>query len=82
MKSRDQAVAPVVLSRKAQLRRVALRHYARLQLHARNCTHCKSGPTDIDPPVIRPGCRVGAADLADYARVYQAWVDCPGEEDL
>lgn len=68
---------PVVLSRKAQLRRVAVRNYARLRLHARNCTDCTPGATDNDPPRIYRGCRFGVTGKTEYERAYRAWVECP-----
>lgn len=67
------------LSRKAELRRVAVRNYARLRQHARNCPDCVPGATDADPPRINRGCRFGMTGKAEYVHAYQAWVDCPEE---
>lgn len=74
------AQVPVPLSRKAQLRHVAVRDYARLRAHARNCTDCVPGATDTDPPRINRGCRIGMAGKYDYLRSYRAWVNCPEVE--
>ena len=72
---------PAVLSRKARLRRVAVRWYAVLRSHARHCTDCVPGAADTDPPRINRVCRIGMAGKADYERAYRAWVDCPEEEE-
>ena len=74
------ASEPKALPRKAQLRRVAVREYARLRLHARNCTDCTPGATDNDPPRINRICRIGMAAKAEYQRAYQNWVSCPEEK--
>jgi len=68
---------PVVMSPKAEARRIALRDYARLRLHARNCTDCEPGAEEADPPRINRGCRFGMLGKAEYERAYRAWVDCP-----
>lgn len=73
------APVPAALSQKAQLRHVAVREYARLRLHARNCPDCRPGAAEIDPPVINRACRFGMAGKAEYEQAYQAWVDCPEE---
>jgi hypothetical protein len=70
----------LALSRKAQLRHVAVRDYARLRHHARNCTDCVPGATDADPPRINRVCRFGVVGKAEYERAYQTWVDCPEED--
>jgi hypothetical protein len=68
------------LTKKAQLRRVAVRDYARLRNHARNCPDCRPGATVTDPPLIHQVCRVGMAGRAAYLQAYRAWVDCPEED--
>lgn len=70
----------VTPSRKAQLRHVALRKYAGLRSHARNCTDCVPGATDAEPPRVNRVCRVGMAGKADYEQAYERWVSC-SEED-
>lgn len=70
----------MVLSRKAQLRRVAVRDYARLRAHARNCPDCVPGVTDTDPPRINRVCRIGMAGKAEYEDAYRAWQACPEAE--
>lgn len=78
--SASPTVLDPALSRKAKLRRVAMRDYARLRVHARHCTDCVPGATDLDPPRINRVCRAGMAGKAEYALAYQAWLDCPEEE--
>jgi hypothetical protein len=74
------AGAPAIrLSRKAELRRIAVRDYAGLRLHARNCPDCVPGATDADPPRINRVCRLGMAGKAQYEQAYRAWVDCSEE---
>ena len=76
----DQAPAiplPTATSRKADLRQAAIRWYAGLRFHARNCTDCTPGTTDTDPPRINRLCWPGKAIKADYERAYRAWVECP-----
>lgn len=67
-------------SRKAQLRVVAIRVYAGLRAHARNCTDCMPGATDADPPRINRMCPLGMAGKAKYEQAYRTWVDCSEEE--
>lgn len=71
------SLEPVVMSPKAEARRIALRDYARLRLHARNCTDCRPGAEEADPPRINRVCRVGMFGKAEYERAYLAWVNCP-----
>jgi hypothetical protein len=68
-------------TRKAQLRSVAVRDYARLRAHARNCPDCTPGAIETDPPRINRVCRVGMADKAEYEHAYRVWVACPEAED-
>lgn len=72
--------ASAALTQKAQLRHVAMREYARLRNHARNCPDCTPGATETDPPRINRVCRMGMYGKAEYERAYQAWVKCP--EDM
>lgn len=66
-------------SKKAGLRRVAIREYALLRFHARNCTDCRPGQPEAAPPVINRICRVGMAGMAEYKRAYAAWLECSEE---
>lgn len=68
------------LTRKAELRQIAVRKYAGLRFHARYCCDCVPGTSDTDPPVINRICRAGMAGMFDYKRSYQAWLNCPDRE--
>ena len=78
--TRPAVAVQAMLSRKAKLRRVAVREYARLRRHARNCSDCRPGASAADPPRINRACRLGVVGMAVYRRAYQAWVDCPERE--
>ena len=75
-----RAEAAAGVTRKAQLRQIAVRDYARLRFHARNCPDCRPGATEVDPPRINRACRVGMVGKAQYERAYQMWVDCQEAE--